>query len=368
MDTTRFTPIYQQSGPFATAIVDVAHDSETGEHEHELRVRAVCEQLAEQGADDTVVGAAAERLGELVDRPAPLARLVVATDAGIAYDEIIGVRVDQSVASWGPLPDLAPWIERRDAAVTFVLALVDHEGGDVALYDSEVPEAQEEDSVGGETRFVHKVPVGGWSALRYQHNTENVWARNAEAVVEEVLGHLRRGHRLVLLAGDPRTRGIVRGRLADTDAEVVELESGSRSEDGGEEALQQAVREALLAYAGGRRAALADELRERQGRNASVATGVESVVDAFVRGQVETLLLDPDDAAEVELDVAAHPGLALGAPAPDRPVPADQALVAAAVLTGASVTVNRSEAFGGAPAAALLRWDQDPSNQTSDEV
>jgi hypothetical protein len=363
MDTTPFAPIYQQAGPFATALVDVGHDNENGEHEHELRVRGVCDQLTEQGATDSVVAAVSERLLELVERPAPVARLVVATDDGIAHDEVVGVRIDQPVASWGPLPDLAPWIECRDSAVTFVLALVDHEGGQVALYDSEVPEAHEEAEVGGETRFVHKVPVGGWSALRYQHNTENVWGRNAEAVVEEIESHLRRGHRLVLLAGDPQSRGIVRGHLEDSRAELVELDTGTRAEDGGDEALQQSIREALMDYVGARRAALADALREHRERHLAVATGVDEVADAFVRGQVDTLLIDPVDAASVEVDVSQHPGLSLGPDTPTGRVRADQALIAAAVLTGAAVSTNRREALGDSPAAALLRWDQEPVAQ-----
>jgi hypothetical protein len=360
MDTAAFTTIYQHSGPFATALVDVGHDNENGEHEHKLRVREVCDRLSEGGASESVVAALADRLQERVERPAPVARFVVATGEGIVHDEIISVQVDQSVSSWGPLPDLAPWIECRDSALTFVLALVDHEGGDVALYDSEIPEAQEEATVGGETRFVHKVPVGGWSALRYQHNTENVWRRNAEAVVQEVRDHVRRGHRLVLLAGDPQTRGIVRDQLEDTQAEVIELETGTRAEDGGDEALQQAIREALMACMGRRRASLADALREQNEREGALATGVDEVVDAFVRGQVDTLLIDPPEAAEIEVDVARHPGLSLGDGTPSGPVRADQALIAAAVLTGAAVSINRREALADSPAAALLRWNQDP--------
>ncbi|MCW2850098.1 MAG: hypothetical protein JWR90_4072 [Marmoricola sp.] len=360
MDTAPFTTIYQHAGPFATALVDVGHDNEHGEHEHELRVRAVCDQLTEQGAPDSVVSAVGDRLRELVERPAPIARLVVATGEGIAHDEIIGVRVDRPVSTWGPLPDLAPWIAHRDSSLTFVLVLVDHEGGDVALYDSEVPESQEEAAVGGETRFVHMVPVGGWSALRYQHNTENVWRRNAEAVVQEVRSHVHRGHRLVLLAGDPQSRGIVRGQLEDTKAEVVELDTGTRAEDGGEEALQEAVGQALLSCLGRRRAALADALREQRERGGALATGVDEVLEAFVRGQVDTLLLDPAETAEIEVDAAHHPGLNLGQELPPGPVRADQALIAAAVLTGAAVSINRREALADSPAAALLRWDQDP--------
>ena len=359
MDVSTYAPLLQSPGPFATVLVDASRDSENGEHEHELHVRAAAEQLREAGASAEVVDRVRERLLAPTERPAPVSRLVVADTDDVLVDELTSTRADQPVATWAPLPDLSAHLQHRDSAVTFVLAVVDHEGGDVALYDSDVPDPQEENEVGGETRFVHQVPVGGWSALHYQHNTEDVWARNAEAVVEEITGHLRRGHRLVLLAGDPQSRGIVRSSLADTEAEVVELESGTRAEDGGDEALAQAIREALLEHTVSRRLALTHELKERLGRAQAVATGVADVADAFVRGQVDTLLLDPQEAAEHELDPARHPGLALGAATPEGPVRADLALVAAAIVTGASVSVSPRATLGGAPVAALLRWHQD---------
>jgi hypothetical protein len=361
MHLNAFTDLYESAGPFASVLLEVGHQTETGAHEHELRLRAAREHLADQGAPPSIVESVSERLREQPDGPAPAARLVVAGPDGVLHDELAHFQVDDPVATWAPLPDLTDWIAHRDGAVTFVLALVDHEGGDVALYDSDVPEAQEEAAVGGETRFVHQVPVGGWSALRYQHTTENVWARNAEAVVAEVKGHLRRGHRLVLLAGDPQSRGMVRAGLEDTEAEVVELDSGTRSEDGGDEALQQAVREALMAQAVSRRLAVAHELRDRLGRAYAVATGVRDVADAFVRGQVQTLVLDPTSTREQEVQLAEHPGLQVGSVAlgEDERLRADQLLVAASVLTDADVTVAAPAALGGASVAALLRWHQD---------
>ncbi|MGY2702960.1 MULTISPECIES: baeRF2 domain-containing protein [unclassified Nocardioides] len=355
MDTSTLSELFQSSGPFATAFVDVGHENENGEHEHELRVRAACEQLRDQGADDKVVALVAERLGELPAQPSPVARVVVANADGVGYDELASTRVDVPTATWAPLPDLARWIEHRDSAVTFVLALVDHEGGDVALYSSDVPAAEEEASVGGEERFVHQVPVGGWSALRYQRNTENVWARNAEAVVDEVVGHVRRGHRLVLLAGDPQSRGLVRDKLAGTEAELVELETGSRADDGGDDAQAQAVREALLEQVVTRRLGRVHELRERLGRGEGAVAGIDDVTEAFVRGQVDTLLIDPAAAAEQEIDPRTYRGLSIGT---QETVRADLALVAAAVLTSASVTVAGRTALGNQPVAALLRWDQ----------
>jgi len=359
MKTTQISDLYAAEGPFATATIDVSHDSENGEHEHELRVRSACESLTEQGAEEQVVAEVRSRLEELVKEPAPVGRTVVANRGGVLFDRVQHARVDQPLTAWGPLPDLSAWLEHEDSTTHFVLALVDHEGGDVALYDSDVPEPEDEKTVGGETHHVHKVPVGGWSALRYQHVTQNVWARNAEAVADEVISLVRSGHRLVLVGGDPQSKPLVLQRLTDLPATVVELETGNRAEDGGDEATQQAIREALLDYTVSRRLETAHTLKDRLGRDEAVATGVRDVADAFVRGQVDTLIIDPPAAADLEVDPGKHPGLALGAVPLVEPLRADQALVAAAALTGADVTVSRRSALGGAPVAALLRWDQD---------
>jgi hypothetical protein len=358
MLTTRLTDLYGATGPFATVMLDVSHDTENGEHEHELRVRAATEELADQGAPDTVVKEVSERLAELVPDPAPVTRTVVATAAGVLLDDVSHSRTDQPVVSWAPLPDLAPWVEHQDAITPFVLAVVDHEGGDVAVLDSDVPEPSEKESVGGETHHVHKVPVGGWSALRYQHVTENVWARNAEAVADEVISHVRAGHRLVLLAGDPQSLPTVLARLEDSPATVVQLDTGTRARDGGDEAMQQAIREALMEHVVARRLEDVHTLRDRLGMDSAVATGVRDVADAFVRGQVDTLLIDPSAAAELTLDPADHPGLVLGPEPATGSLRADQALVAAAVSTSAAVRVTPRATLGGAPVAALLRWDQ----------
>lgn len=356
MDSTTFHTVYATPGPFATVLVDVSHD-DTGERAHDLRVRAACEELAGQGADADVVRTVAEHLGELVHQPSPIARLVVANTDGVKYDEIATAQVDRTVATWAPLPDLAHWVEHVDSRVTFVLALVDHEGGDVSLMHSDVPEPIDERTLEGETQYVQKVPAGGWSAMRYQNVTENVWAQNAQMVAEEITTRVRAGHRLVLLAGDPHSKALVREALGDLPMDLVELESGSRSEDGGGEALQQAVREALMDEVVGRRLDLVHDLRERMGRDDSVATGVRDVADALVRGQVETLLVDPAPLAELSLDPEQHPGLVLGASAVEEPVRADLALVAAASHTDADVAVLPQKVMG-APVTALLRWNQ----------
>ncbi|MEU0090691.1 Vms1/Ankzf1 family peptidyl-tRNA hydrolase [Kribbella sp. NPDC006257] len=265
MDASRLNTVFEADGPFATATVDVSHDSESGAQEHELRVRSVCEQLTQQGAGETVVQQVAGRLIEQVGEPAPVARTVVANAGGVVFDETFHERIDQPSVHWGPLPELSGWIRSAERNIRFVLALVDHKGGDIAVYQSDVPEPESETSAGGETTHVHKVPVGGWSALRYQHETENVWRRNAQAVTEELDSVIASGVRLVLLAGDPRSVAEVEERLKKPQATVVRLETGSRAEDGGDEAQQQAIREALLEYAVARKLELHHQLQDRLG-------------------------------------------------------------------------------------------------------
>ena len=107
-----------------------------------------------------------------------------------------------------------------------------------------------------------------------------------------------------------------------------------------------------------RRLEVVDKLRDRLGQDGAAAVSVKDVADAFVRGQVDTLLLDLDAAAEVQIDPANHPGLAFGSVVVDGPVRADLGLVAAAVTTGADVRVVPEAALRGEPAGALLRWEQ----------
>lgn len=358
MRTTQITDLYQSEGPFASVTLDVSRAAENAHHEHELRVRQAAADLIDAGADPDIVTAVADRLGEQVNEPSPVARIVVANAGGVAFDELLRTELDRTRTAWGPLPDVTPWLVHQDGLTPFVLAVVDHEGGDVATYVSDVPEPVEETEAGGETHHINKVPSGGWSQLRYLHVTENVWKQNADDVAQEIVSAVRTGPELVLLAGDPYSRSAVAERLDGTPAQVVELESGSRAEDGGDEALQQAVREALLEQTVERRLAVAHRLQERIGQDVAVAVDVDAVAEAFVRGQVETLVIDPQAAAEHTVTPKDHPGLSIGAVAPTEPVPADQAFVAAAALTGADVTVGRAAVLDGRPVAALLRWDQ----------
>ena len=356
MRLDQLSDLYAQRGPFASAYVEVSRDQRNGDEIAELGAREAVDALVEAGAPATVAAQVGERLSASTHQPAPISRIVVATEAGVLLDRLTRVHRARSTVNWAPLPDVAAWLGDLQQARPFVLALVDREGGDVTSYSADSLGVTQESTVGEPSPYVHKVRSGGWSQLRYQHTTENVWRNNAQEVAEEI-GRQLQGPELVVLAGDVKARTAVRGMLSESRAaDIVELEHGGRAVDGGDDALAAEVDAAVQSRVVAATLAAVHELRDRMGQGRSMAVGVQDVADAIVRGQVDTLLLDPDAARDFEVRPADHPGLVLG-PAPlDAPIRADLALVAGACLTGAELVVSPRRTLGGAPAAALLRW------------
>lgn len=116
------------------------------------------------------------------------------------------------------------------------------------------------------------------------------------------------------------------------------------------------IRRTVVARSAAHRLAAVHRLRDRLGQGHGATTGVSQTVDALIQGSVDTLLIDPDRAAEQTVDPADHPGLALGAVSADRPQRADRLLVALALLTKAKPVITRSSTMAGAPVAGILRW------------
>ena len=352
----RISNLYQDPGPFASVFVDVSRGTASGEHEVELKVRKAAERLSEEGAPKEVVQAVSDRLGASNGVPAPASQVVVATERGVLLDDIVHTASERSTATWGVLPDISEWIGCEDAVVAFVLALVDHEGGEVVTYGTNNTDGAT--TVDESSEHENKVRGGGLAHKRYQRVAENVWAENAEAVADVIRSRISDGLRLVLLAGDPNSRSKVRTALdAPPAVEIVELAHGGRSEDRGDEALHNAIGEVLAEHSTATRLRLVHDLKDRLGAGNGAITGVRDVADAFVRGQVATLLIDPAEAAQNVLDSREHPGLALSEMPTNEPVRADLGLVAAAARTGADVVVTPAGTLYGTSVAALLRWE-----------
>ncbi|HEY6687439.1 MAG TPA: Vms1/Ankzf1 family peptidyl-tRNA hydrolase, partial [Propionibacteriaceae bacterium] len=224
----------------------MSRDQEQGDRIVELAVRGVRDELATQGAPAEVLEILEERLGESTGQPAPISRCVVATARGVLLDELTRSHHAQPVVTWSPLPDIAAWLRDATQQLPFVLALVDHEGGDVTTYSADDMSPEHEASVGEPSKYEHKVRGGGWSHLNWQRSAETIWARNAAEVAAEIERQMRNGPDLVILAGDEHSRSQVIERLPDKiSAEVRVLDRSGRPVDGGDDALAADVESAL---------------------------------------------------------------------------------------------------------------------------
>lgn len=358
MKLTRISHLFDDPGPFASAYVDVSRDQQDGNRVAELEARHARDELVAQGAPESVADLVRDTLTASTHEGSPVSLFVVATERGVLFSELIHRHRPQPTLVWDSLPDVAGWIEDQSFEVPYVLALVDHEGGNVSTYGTSSQQPEESESMSSPTPYEHTARTGGHSHLNRQLSSEVEWFRNAQDVSAEIDRQVQTGPALVILAGDVHSRQQVEGQLGKIQATVVQLEHGGRNADGGEEALEAAVTEVLRGQAVAANLEQLHTLKRRLNQGQAATSGIAEVAGAFVRGQVDRLFVNPTEAGAHQLAVEDHPGLALGAITAAGPFPADRALIAAAALTDAEVVIERSLTLGDAPVAALLRWDQ----------
>jgi Bacterial archaeo-eukaryotic release factor family 2 len=367
MDVSFLEPVFTATGPFATVCADVTHTTENADTELDLRVRGLAERLTEQGAPEPVVEAVRSRLlegndggeaGTLKGRA-----LVVAADGSVVLDQALVDAPLREVAEWTPQPDVLPVLRQLPGRVPHIVVLTDRTGADIT-YMGMPGQVVEEETVQGDTFQIRKFQGGGWAHHRYQHNTENKWIHNAEEVATQISSMVRRlSPRFVLMAGDMRARQILTDRASDLWSDlIVSMDEGGRAAGADREPVDRRAGE-LVAEHEARACAEALEQIQAAGAHGLSATGKEAVVEALRKGQVETLVLADDPGEDtllvgngpLELGVNQHDMDALGIHG--EVVPADRALLAAAVASSAGlVIVPRSAMPDEVPVAAVLRY------------
>jgi hypothetical protein len=376
MDVSFLAPVFEAAGPFATVTADVTHVTENADTELDLRVRAIAEKLTEQGAPEGVVEAVRSRLLEGNDGgEAGTVRgraVVVAADGTVVFDQQLGDVPRQELAEWSPQPDLLPVLRALPGRVPHVVVLTDRVGADLTV--ASLPgQAEEEETVEGDSFQIRKFQGGGWAHHRYQHNAENKWVHNAEDVAQHIASIVRRLHpRFVLLAGDMRARQILADRASDLWSDlVVSMDEGGRAAGADREPVERRTAELVAEHEAHEEAETVEKIASA-GAHGLAVTGTAAVVEALRKGQVETLVLAdrPDDEQLLVGDSPTVLGVrqgdmdALGTHG--TAVPADRALLAAAVASAAAVVVvPRAAMPDDVPVAAILRYTDDstPSAQ-----
>lgn len=378
MELGFLTPLFERPGPWASVYVDTALVSEDAAARQELKARAVCDRLADQGADQDTCRVLYDALIALPRTDNPPGRAVFATEGEVVLDPALATPPSGGPWScWSALPHTGPLLELSDGEPTCLIAYVDRVGADFELRGP--LGTQPAGQVSGDDWPVHRTSSADWSERHFQDAVENTWEQNA-ATIAEAVDALRQetGAELVVLAGDPRERRSVHVHLPVTVQEsVVETEHGSRAPGADNRNLDLEVEAARRDRVERRVSETMDRFRasrvpDDHGR-LEAAEGVPALVDAAREHRIGSLLVrldGPDRHREVwvgqepdQLAVRRTETQYLGDPHPVA-ARADDALLRSAATTGAEVLAIRPET--GAPSGlpvgglgALLRWPYD---------
>jgi hypothetical protein len=377
MNLDSLRTVLTEAAPTTTVWIDAGRGEENGDHEVQLRWQDLADRLRDAGAPDADIEALAAAATAPTGRPDPSSRVLAARNGRVVLDEVVAETPPDGIGqvAFDQLPDVEPLVAADRGQVGFVVARIDRTGADVDVFAALDEPAEASARVKGRTKHIHKFGGGGWAHLRFQHNTEEAWRKNAEDVASLVDEKAKEhGARLLVLAGEQRSRTFVVEALPP-GYDVVEVEGDVRAAGASEEGLDAAVEQAVVERISqdvqdvlGRLRAAREPMHDGT-ETGTAAVDVERTVAAFQQGQVAVLLLDPPALRGRRLVVGpgAHDVALPGGPQTWQgdgvEVPADLALLRSAVLTDAEVQLV-PDADQDVPdgAAALLRWgDAEPN-------
>ncbi len=368
MDLAFLDPLYEQPGPWASVYVDLSRHTENMVRERELTAEAMARQLADQGADEATCRAVRDAVHGLRHSTEPHGRVLFARDGEVMLDPPLARRpMAGSTAHWASLPHTAPLLELAGEDPLCLVAYVDRRGADLELRSA--VGSQDAGTVTGRQWPLHRTSSAEWSERHFQLRVENTWEHNAGEVADALVACQEETRAdLVILVGDARERRAVHERLPKhLQDHVMETEhgAGSRLLDGEVERIRaEHVRHRAEDDLG---RFLAAREPGPDGR-ARAVEGVPAVIEAAREHRIDELLIRPDGPdAQREVWVGENPDQlavrrtelqAIG----EReawPARADDALLRAAVVTGAPAISVTPAGDGDAPVGgvgALLRW------------
>ena len=364
--------LYRRAGSVSSAYVDVTQDAQNPRRTSSLRQRTLREALTEAGAPEIDIGTIIELIEEPPGVGGRMGRLMVVREGVVEFNEVLsGEPLGELLVSYGPVPALIPLLIHRPRDLSYVVAEVGRDGGEVTLYRLSRTHPLSKVRVKGDTEFLTK--VGSEDDFlangRYQHRTEEVWKRNEgqiAAAIDEVVRDSKA--ELLMLTGDVRARQLLVDQLSPTSREVLQvLPTNTRPGGAAQEELEGDLNRHLAAILAQEEHDALERLGAGQGNGLS-ELDFAAVVRALQQHQVDVLMLAPDRmpgetliALDREPWLAGSSADALGAGELGS-VPAADALIRAAILTDARVmVVSPGELPAETSIAALLRWSTLPA-------
>ncbi|MEU4399450.1 baeRF2 domain-containing protein [Micromonospora orduensis] len=344
MQLSFLRPLYDRPGPWCSVYVDASADTEDAHEALALRWRALERSLADQGADEASIAA----LDRVVRGHDPMVGdyglAVFASHGRVVLSEYLSAPPLRDLAHYGPLPHVMPLLAQRGEQVAWVRVLADRTGADaVAISAGGVPRRAH---VAGRESFpLRRVQPGGWSQSHHQKAAMEAWHHNAGDVTAATVELAEKvGAEVVVVAGDVRATGMIAAQMPERWQDLmVRTDAGSRAGGADQTLLDDLTVQTIAEVADQRIAATLDKF----GVQEDVGGGLDAVVSALQRNQVDTMLIVDDPSANGELwigpeptEIAVDPGqlAAMSVTDPQR-VRADAALVRALVGTDAALTV-----------------------------
>ena len=356
MNLGSLRPLYEETGDYVSVYLDTDRSHENALTAIELRWNAARQRLAEAGAGQPLLDAAAAVTGA----PGAARGYAVFARAGaVAFTGTLDAPPRREIARLAPLPHVMPLLAQRRPPIPHLRVSATRVGGEIVAIGGSGKGWR--DWVSGQDWPVHKTSVGGWSEPRFERSVEETWDENAKKLATEVNAAAGRiGAQHVIVSGDVRARSLLIEHLSTplrTSADVLGEEVSADSQ-----AMTEAADRALSDWAGRRCRERFDDWQAKLAHGLAVQ-GLAQTMAAFRNGQVSDLFLadDPTSTAAAWIgpagnDLAASKEelleLDVPAPAADR---ADAAIVRAIAHTDAElhflpedlVETGNPEACGG---------------------
>ncbi|MEV4694467.1 Vms1/Ankzf1 family peptidyl-tRNA hydrolase [Micromonospora echinospora] len=348
MQLSFLRPVYNRPGPWCSVYMDASRDTQDARAQVDLRWRALKGDLLSQGADPVTVEAVEEVVRRHQPMPGDYGIAVFATRGRVVLTEYLSAPPLRDLASWSALPHTMPLVAQRGEQVAWVRVLADRTGADaMAVSAGGVPRRAH--VTGAQSRQLRRVQPGGWSQSRYQRAAMEAWHQNAGDAAAATADLAERvGADVVVVAGDIRATGMIAAQLPERWQDVlVRTDAGAR-DVGADDTLMDDITAQTVAEVADRRVTAA---LDRFGVQEDVGAGLDAVVSALQRNQVDTMLIVDDPSADGELwvgpeptEIATDPGqLADMSVADPQRVRADAALLRALIGTDADLTVLAPE-------------------------
>lgn len=374
MELSFLRPIYARPGPWASIYLNASRNSQTSRPELDIRWRAMREQLRQQGAEPATVAALDDVVRRHDPRPGEYGLAAFATEGEVVLSEYLSAPPMRDLAAHAPLAHTMPLLAQRGDQIPWVRVLANRSGADLdgVSVSGAVHRAQVK---GGNQYPLRRIDPGGWSQSNWQRAGMTSWHRNAgdaAAATEELASAI--GAEVIVVAGDTRIREMIAAALPTYWQErVVHTDAGFRAAGADNGALDDVTVQAIAEVA----TAHAEATLDKFGMQEQIGNGLDAVVDALQRGQVETMLLVDDPSSTEELWIGDQPTEIATSPeqltamsvTEPRRVRADAALVRALVGTDAGLTVLGPDEAPDLPdgVGAILRYaDASTPGRTND--